>query len=334
VHSEWPLPSFALTELSSYGRIITPFPAVAKLREGVPIQGIRQGESLIAETFLWMTRWSPRLRRSLWRGLFELLAGKFRDVTWWQYMNYGFAPLEAQDTAPVLQPADEPDRYAINLYHHVATGAPIEGQEVLEVGCGRGGGSSYIARYLKPARMVGVDISQNAIEFCRKVHRAPNLKYRHGDAEALPFPDGSFDAVVNVESSFCYGSFDGFIAEVARVLRPGGYLLLADIRLANETEELDAAMARSGLRLVSRRDSTQNVVEALARDSERRTKATGDRIPKPFRKMFNVFLGVEGTRMPVHLRSREMIYLSYCLQKPGAAAMEQRHAEIATAAAM
>lgn len=291
------------------------------------------GGCVFAEAFLWMTRRSPRLRRSLFRGLFELLAGKFRDVTWWQYMNYGFAPLGEADKAPELQPEDQADRYAINLYHHVAASVPVEGREVLEVGCGRGGGSSYIARYLKPARMVGVDISQNAIEFCRKVHKVVNLDYCHGDAEALPFADASFDAVVNVESSFCYGSLDGFLAEVARVLRPGGYLLLADIRLANEVADLDAAMARSGLTLVSRRDITENVVEALARDSDRRTKSTGNRIPKPFKKMFDTFLGVEGTRMPVHLRSREMVYLSYCLQKPGAADASERAADIASAAA-
>lgn len=281
-----------------------------------------------------MTRRSPRLRRSLFRGLFELLAGKFRDVTWWQYMNYGFAPLGETDKAPELRPEDQADRYAINLYHHVATLAPIESREVLEVGCGRGGGSSYIARYLKPARMVGVDISQNAIDFCRKVHKVDNLDYRHGDAEALPFADASFDAVINVESSFCYGSIDGFIAEVARVLRPGGYLLLADIRLANEVAELDAAMARSGLTLIGRRDITENVVEALVRDSDRRANSTGNRIPKPFKSMFDTFLGVEGTRMPVHLRSREMLYLSYCLQKPGVSDAGERAAVIESAAAL
>ena len=79
---------------------------------------------------------------------------------------------------------------------------------------------------------------------------------------------------------------------------------------------------------------TQNVVEALARDSDRRSKATGDRIPRPFRRMFNVFLGVEGTRMPVHLRSREMIYLSYCLQKPGTAGEVERNLQLETAAAL
>jgi fatty-acid O-methyltransferase len=44
----------------------------------------------------------------------------------------------------------------------------------------------------------------------------------HGDAENLPFPQVSFDAVINVESAHCYGSIERFLAEVHRVLRPGG----------------------------------------------------------------------------------------------------------------
>jgi SAM-dependent methyltransferase len=272
-------------------------------------------ELLIAETFLWMTRRSPRLRRSLFRGLFGLVAGSFADATWWHHMNYGFAPLSDQDHAPVLLPGDESERYPINLYHHVAAGE-VEGRDVLEVGCGRGGGSSYIARYLKPRRIVGVDVSHKVIDFCRKVHRADNLEYRHGDAEALPFADNSFDVVVNVESSLCYGHIDVFFGEVARVLRPDGYLLLADIRLAEEVAHLDAAVGCSSLRLISRRDITENVVEALVLDSGRRSEASREGVPRPFRKWFDIFSGVEGTRIPVQLRSREMFYLSYRLQKP------------------
>ena len=281
-----------------------------------------------------MTRQSPRLRRSLWRRLFDFLAGNYKDVGWWRYMNYGFAPLEPADQAPELAAEDAPDRYAINLYHHVATRVPVQGCDVLEVGCGRGGGSSYIARYPGPRRMVGIDISRNAIEFCSRIHAAANLEYRYGDAESLPFADGTFDVVVNVESSFCYGSFDGFVAEVARVLRPGGHLLLADIRLAEEVADLDAALQRSALTVVDRRDITANVVEALVRDSDRRAGAKGDRVARPLRGLFDTFLGVEGTRIPVHLRQRDMIYLSYCLRKPTAsvaapaASLEQTAAAI------
>ena len=51
-----------------------------------------------------------------------------------------------------------------------------------------------------------------------------------GDAQNLPFPDESFDAVINVEASHIYPNFERFLGEVARVLRPGGHFLYADFR--------------------------------------------------------------------------------------------------------
>jgi SAM-dependent methyltransferase len=50
-----------------------------------------------------------------------------------------------------------------------------------------------------------------------------------GDAEALPFDDGSFDAVINVESSHNYPDLAKFLSEVARVLRPGGHFSHVDV---------------------------------------------------------------------------------------------------------
>ena len=48
--------------------------------------------------------------------------------------------------------------------------------------------------------------------------------------KSMPFPVSSFDAVVNIESSHCYESMDAFLAEVCRVLRPGGRFFFADLR--------------------------------------------------------------------------------------------------------
>ena len=58
----------------------------------------------------------------------------------------------------------------------------------------------------------------------------PGLDFVHGDAENLPFPDESFDAVINVEASHIYPHFDRFLSEVKRVLRPGGHFLHVDFR--------------------------------------------------------------------------------------------------------
>ena len=75
-----------------------------------------------------------------------------------------------------------------------------------------------------------------------------------GDAENLPFPDQSFDAVINIESSHCYPRFPRFLAEVARVLRPGGHFLYADLRLDVRIGEWEAALADAPIRLRSQAD--------------------------------------------------------------------------------
>ena len=137
---------------------------------------------------------SARGRRLLWRGWYQFLAARYRDPRW-TFMNYGYRSPDVP--APALDPADEPDRSFIQLYDVVARGAPLAGRELLEVGCGRGGGAAYVARALGPRRVVAVDLSPRAIALCRRRFHQPNLSFDVGDAEALPFPDGAFDAILN-----------------------------------------------------------------------------------------------------------------------------------------
>lgn len=271
---------------------------------------------MIADAFLWVLNRTPSLRRALWRLFFDLLASRFRNVGWWTLMNYGFAEPGCATSSFELQPDDETERYPIALYRHVATLAPLAGRDVLEVGSGRGGGASYVARYLKPRRMVGIDLSGKAVAFSNRRHVVANLHFRQGDAERLPFEDHSFDSVINVESSFCYPSIDGFFAEVKRVLRPGGYMHYTDLRLAHEVKDWREAIVRSGLEIVAERDITANVIEALHRDSARR-RAGGRQIAGgPFAGIADVFTGVDGTRIPSLLASGGMVYCSFLLRKP------------------
>ena len=201
----------------------------------------------------------------------------------------------------------------------MATLAPVAGHDVLEVGSGRGGGASYVARYLKPARLVGIDLSVKAVAFSNRQYRVDSLHFQEGDAESLPFPDASFDSVINVESSFCYPSIGRFFAEVKRVLRPGGHFHYTDLRLTHEIADWHTAMAESGLEAIIEHDITANVVEALHRDSAHR-RAGGRRIvSRPFSAIADVFTGVEGTRIPSLLASGEMVYYSFLLRKPSGA---------------
>jgi SAM-dependent methyltransferase len=271
---------------------------------------------MLADAFLWILNRTPALRRTLWRALFDLLAYRFRDIGWWTTMNYGYAEPDGATHSFDLLEADEAERYPIALYRHVATMAPLAGRDVLEVGSGRGGGASYVARYLEPRRMVGIDLSGKAVTFSSKRHVVANLQFQQGDAEQLPFADASFDSVLNVESSFCYPSIDRFFTEVQRVLRPGGHLHYADLRLAHEVKGWREAIARSGLDLIVERDITANVIEALRLDSPRRREG-GRRIAGgPLAAVADVFTGVDGTRIPSLLASGEMVYCSFLLRKP------------------
>lgn len=89
-------------------------------------------------------------------------------------------------------------------------------------------------RTLHPASYTGLDFNADGIAFCQKRHQPPGLDSVHGDAESLPFGDESFDAVINVEASHAYPRLPRFLAEVARVLRPGGHFLYADFRGSDE----------------------------------------------------------------------------------------------------
>src|SRR5262249_47022535 len=139
----------------------------------------------------------PAVRRLLWRGWYQFLARQYPDRQW-TFMNYGHRPTHgAMPFALAVE--DEADRSCIQLYQIVAGPVELDGREVLEVGSGRGGGASFVARYHRPSRIVGVDLSPVAVAFCRARHRVPGLTFEVGDAERLRFEAASFDVVINVE---------------------------------------------------------------------------------------------------------------------------------------
>ncbi|MEE2752607.1 MAG: class I SAM-dependent methyltransferase, partial [Candidatus Latescibacterota bacterium] len=215
----------------------------------------------------------PALRRAFWKYVYERLARSY-TLREWTFMNYGY--LSDNGEALELSPEDEPDRNLITLYHHIADAGELRGKRVLEVGCGRGGGSSYVTKYMQPSEMVSIDISENAVEFCRNRHHLDGLEFRKGDAESLPFEDNSFDAVLNVESSHCYGSIGTFFGEVYRVLKPRGSFLYADFRPTEDVDGVSSRLAEAGFVIRENEDITRNVLAALEQDSPTKQKWISD----------------------------------------------------------
>ena len=256
------------------------------------------------------------VKRFLWRYWYEFLA-RWHPYRHWTFMNYGYRP--PQGTAPLaLAPEDEPDRSCIQLYHLVASAVDLVGRDVLEVGSGRGGGASFLARTLRPRRMVGIDVSPGTVALCRARHTVPGLSFEVGNAEQLGFADASFDAVLNVESSHCYGDLGAFAREVRRVLRPGGHFLYADFRSRDEVDAWRAGLLAAGLRLLAERDITSGVVAALDADDGRKRDLIEAQFVRPLRRAVGQFAGLRGTALYNELRSGTRVYRAFVLQNGAA----------------
>jgi ubiquinone/menaquinone biosynthesis C-methylase UbiE len=256
---------------------------------------------------------SPGLRRTLHRVFYNYLArldAKQGEII---LMNYGYTN---GDKPIQLEAGDEENRLCLQLYHRVAGALDLTGKEVLEVGSGRGGGASYVKRYLGPRTVTGADYAAESVAFCNRHHVVDGLRYVHGDAENLPFEDSSFDAVINVESSHCYGSMAKFVGQVFRVLRSGGMFSWADMRKPHELDGVRADMRAAGFEIVRDESIRANVLASMAVQSERYQALIQRKVPRIAHPLFTHFAGVEGTSMHGWLTNGDLEYQHMVLRKP------------------
>jgi SAM-dependent methyltransferase len=253
------------------------------------------------------------VRKAIWQLWYPYLTRRLRSEEV-LFLNYAF-----ETDPPVglkLDPADEPNRACIQLYHHVATQVDLQGRNVLEVSCGHGGGASWLTRTLHPASYTGLDLNPTGIAFCKKRHQVPGLRFVQGDAQSLSFPPQTFDAVMNVEASHCYPDFPGFLAKVARVLKTGGHFLYADFRFRDQWAEWEQAIAQAPLDIVQTRDIRAEVLRGMETNAARSEALICQRLPKFLHSLGRDFAGLPGARVYEALKSGELSYRSWCFRKP------------------
>jgi SAM-dependent methyltransferase len=139
----------------------------------------------------------------------------------------------------------------------------VDGRKLLEIGLGYGTLSEALAR--RGADYYGIDIAAGPVNMVRaRLERVPGARpsqVQQGTALALPFEDGSFDEVAAIGCLHHTGDLFGAIAEVRRVLRTGGRLVL----MVYNRRSLRRALAAPHQALVRRRDRSGAAVAMRAR---------------------------------------------------------------------
>jgi SAM-dependent methyltransferase len=118
------------------------------------------------------------------------------------------------------------------IEHAVERVQPRSGERVLDLATGTGWGSRVLAQRFPGVRVTGSDIAEHMLEHARLSASTQNLEidYLHADAEELPFADGQFDAVVSTFGVMFVGNPEAAAAELGRVVRKGGRVVLATWR--------------------------------------------------------------------------------------------------------
>jgi SAM-dependent methyltransferase len=240
-------------------------------------------------------------KRPIGKDLYALIYGNpaVRAV---RFMNYGYLPLPE---GFIPDPAWTAESAQAALYHLVLSeGAALLSrppQRLLEVSCGRGGGTMYTQALLPETRLTVLDMQPDAVLAAREIANPARTEVLAGLGGALPFAPASFDMVISVEAMMNLGR-EAFMAESSRVLRPGGVLSVCGYQNC-PTEELQDQLMRdaktAGLEFHACQDISSNILAACRADEERREDALrrGPRIALSYMRNFAAMPGTPNYRL-------------------------------------
>lgn len=201
-----------------------------------------------------------------------------------------------------------------NLYMHLFKQASPEGKHIVEIGCGRGAGLAHMMKNFKPARAVGVDISDLNIRRGKKLCERFDVEFVRGNAEKQLFPDKTFDIVFNLESSHCYVSKRKFYENVFAILKDDGCFIYADLFwLDSLIEEMEKEFEEVGFYIDKKENITQQVNRSIELQAElRKYFVKGN---SAMDKLLNNFIALPGTELHQSLLDGTVKYILYVLKK-------------------
>jgi ubiquinone/menaquinone biosynthesis C-methylase UbiE len=183
--------------------------------------------------------------------------------TWWTFMNFGYCdPFDPPNDSKWTE-AEKLWRNPVQLYLQTLGQVEVAGKDVVEVGCGRGGGSAFIARHMKPKSVTATDAAGSNVLFCQSTHKVKGVQYCYGTAFKMPRPDESADIILSIESFNYYKPLSSFMVEAARVLRTGGNLLVTGWGPPKLLEKLVDTAESNGLSLVSSKNLNNGACQSI-----------------------------------------------------------------------
>lgn len=115
--------------------------------------------------------------------------------------------------------------YAEHLTRYMSAQELVSGKVVLDVASGSGYGTKMLAE--KAAKVYGVDINEDAVEYSKQNYGGANIEYLVGDGELIPLEDNSVDVVTTFETIEHVPNYEKFVKEIKRVLKPDGLALVS-----------------------------------------------------------------------------------------------------------